>query len=1651
MFVSLLDRVVFRILFVLTLSFFLFTGGFVHADYVHEVSLEPGWSIFSPSQVVESHEFSQNGVESEEGNYTILYLDSSSPSQWSVLSDGEFTPLYGYFIYNKTGTDQVLTIRYKEGLSPSQRILGRTLSPGWNSIGFADPQQSILSGEVVDHMGFTGLLKKLFTNIVPSEGISHVIDFTHGNESVGDISIHSNWNVVTGDDLDLIRDPVEPKGYAVFVTSGSDVEMVGYQQGAEVEVYSSIGFDDSEIFFTLEPRVRNDLVALHSLDICISEYTSYCTEENPCQISDLGVEFQGIKYGDQQSLMITDSQGQCALFDFSDSPILLQPLNTGAHEQIIRIGGKTTFNAEGVVFTITASGDENAEGHAVKEDLISIPDEPISQIFGDATFKRVEAAYYSLNAFYGDAFEDLADAFADPDAPSYTDVPSDHPYFETVEIVHGLDFDHGAFPNQGIYGVNYPISRGDALKIMTLTGDTETNLSPTGITDVTENDSNYEYIVSAYNNCIITDLDITYGKFFPGQVLDEETFGEWLDKTVLVANGTNVCTDDDEEEEVPDEYAQIEVTVSNESPENRSIPTSADNIPFLSLDIKNTEEYPVELTGLTVSHTGHGDYQEIALIKAFVDGKQRGEGVEFQQEFSIFESPEEDLVPAEPEDPTGSEDAPEEETEPEEEQPDPEEAELIESSSIIAPISFENDPIRIESGSTVSLDVLGDINASSAGGEHQLELSEDFRVLFESPQGTTPVVTGDFPLKGGVMTTTNVEVGELGFSFLALSSSGRGALVGQTDVELARILVKAGSVEDVLLQAMELTLFGIGDASVFNARIEMDGETLSSGVVSSDSGKLMFDLTDNNDGGVVIEDEDIKKMRIYGDIDAEPGDTFFLGFDDIDSSVIATGLTFGFGVSLCEGGEGVICTVPHDSEGDRTVTVEGGDIVFDVISRGKSFSPDTDNAELGVLRITNYGEAVNIHSGLTGLLQVYVPTNASNGVGADFLSDIRFVDVDSKTTYMGPVGLSIADDWIPGEDMEMFKAIFSDDTILEMGETLNLTIQADIKSSAPIGTKFVFSIDMSTVEVEGIISGEIADGGTDGQAIDIQPVYGYPYTKEATIENPMASFLAKSLNNNTIVKDARDVVVWRGEVRANKVEDLVIRSLAFDNLGTATDEDVDQYSFFKKEGGVVTPIETAVTPEADGSVIFPNLDEYDTSGMLVPAGDSIEIFVTADASSNPTSGRTLELSLDVNEIDAEDEDGNDALVTNSDGILSSATFTFQGKGSLEVTLDNNTPESTIIIAGTTDVPVGVFEFGSTDEDIEVEELTVLISGVDTGYLYGDTVDDVRSIDAVSLFYYDDGTAVKKTNGQAATVPNIDASTGKVLFQDLDLIIEDGDELLVEVRVDLNEMDDNDSDATSRSGMAFHVALDLSEDDSEVRGVDSGDTLGDDDIAIDDEVNDLTNDGEVLYVMNNKVIAELASGQPTSTLVTRYDADLLKFTLNSSGDNSDTPYLQRVVARITGTNGACIGYDGNCFEDLPDVDGGYVSLYNDDNLLIARADLSNSARVYGSDDNFLVDLLVGDTSGDGVIDQSFTEDEIDGGSETYIIKADTYTTGADTAITTTIFINGDGFGGTEGITWKDGGSDGTDGVLVNWIDLGESDTTTSRIEWTIDNY
>jgi hypothetical protein len=291
----------------------------------------------------------------------------------------------------------------------------------------------------------------------------------------------------------------------------------------------------------------------------------------------------------------------------------------------------------------------------------------------------------------------------------------------------------------------------------------------------------------------------------------------------------------------------------------------------------------------------------------------------------------------------------------------------------------------------------------------------------------------------------------------------------------------------------------------------------------------------------------------------------------------------------------------------------------------------------------------------------------------------------------------------------------------------------------------------------------------------------------------------------------------------------------------------------------------------------------------------------------------------------------------------------------------------------------------------------------------DVLNDRNAVDAVSLFYYDDGTPVKNTSGGNAKVTTL-TSAGRAYFTDLDLIVDTEKDLYIEARVSLRQIDTRD---TARSGMAITGSLDISPADAAsgaktatVRGVDSGATLVADNInSTNDELSDA---GDIIYVFNNKVIAEKSSSQDTS--LGGGTEEVMKINLKSSGDN--TAYLYEIVADFS-LSGTAVAFTGS-------------ELYLD-GAKVADGDGTTTPITFTLSEKKAIK-----TSGSVAIIK-FTG-----------VNAGTGDTGS---IAVEVSINGS-TPGTDGIAWADYGTTGSDGVAIQWIDLGSADSSTTTLSNTV---
>ena len=193
----------------------------------------PGWNIFSTPKVLSSHVFS---AEETSENFDIYVLDASTQTGWATMADlgqSEFTPLYGYFVNNKTGVEQTLTFNYDTEIAPNEKLFGREFeTEGWYSIGVANGTYAKAQGADISD---TNNPSKILSLLEGKYDLA--IDFTDAIYSTvrNSVALDDPWKAVVPADINNLNDLRETKGYAIYIKE-SDAKYIGYQNGASTTI-----------------------------------------------------------------------------------------------------------------------------------------------------------------------------------------------------------------------------------------------------------------------------------------------------------------------------------------------------------------------------------------------------------------------------------------------------------------------------------------------------------------------------------------------------------------------------------------------------------------------------------------------------------------------------------------------------------------------------------------------------------------------------------------------------------------------------------------------------------------------------------------------------------------------------------------------------------------------------------------------------------------------------------------------------------------------------------------------------------------------------------------------------------------------------------------------------------------------------------------------------------------------------------------------------------------------------------------------------------------------------------------------------------------------------------------------------------------------
>ena len=212
---------------------------------------------------------------------------------------------------------------------------------------------------------------------------------------------------------------------------------------------------------------------------------------------------------------------------------------------------------------------------------------------------------------------------------------------------------------------------------------------------------------------------------------------------------------------------------------------------------------------------------------------------------------------------------------------------------------------------------------------------------------------------------------------------------------------------------------------------------------------------------------------------------------------------------------------------------------------------------------------------------------------ASAIEDLKLRNVTTGETSMGP-----EDPYVIGNRAYVR---FLDTMLIQKDNTVLFDIMGDVTHAAIEECEIKLVLLMYKVRVRGMRSGLISKGGQNGYGPhDIKPT-GNPSTKYHTIVGGGSlTVIPVPLAGDTYVSRADSKLVWKGTLQANGSENLVVRSISFNQIAAALDDDIDSCDLFIQEGTVSTLKDQG--EDIDFGVLrFSQLDADGETGITYPS------------------------------------------------------------------------------------------------------------------------------------------------------------------------------------------------------------------------------------------------------------------------------------------------------------------------------------------------------------------------------------------------------------------------------------------------------------------
>jgi len=815
--------------------------------------------------------------------------------------------------------------------------------------------------------------------------------------------------------------------------------------------------------------------------------------------------------------------------------------------------------------------------------------------------------------------------------------------------------------------------------------------------------------------------------------------------------------------------------------------------------------------------------------------------------------------------------------------------------------SFTGLSIKVSAGTVKKIWLKGDLGTSlTSGGTHGFQIADATAIT-----STASSVTGAFPVSGNQFT-----VGAATAGTLDINSNGTvgNPSLGTKQAEVGRFNMVA-STEDITVSRIQFTIDGTvryGDMTNFTLKQGSTTLATSAGMTADGKGAVLeFTTPYKLTNGLT------RSFSLYADIGGEAARTIGLRVKH-SADVVAIGSLYNQGVQVDVGGynggttgAAAAATCSATGQDCTYVTVQGSTLTL--AFNGPTAANVSSNTQDHIFlkfsltaaeytMIDDFAVIIACNGGTSGcdagtdagdLYDTEATTPEAN------IKDIK-VRVAGGATIMGPSELTA---FTGSSALDTTQTItFTEDLVLQAGESLNLEVTADVDDTAVAADIFRATVDVSGITAEDV-NGDSVSSSNIVPSADItgnnQTVQAAGLTVNHSV--PPSDGSGQTTIKGTTGKDTVGYSFTAADGSAITITAMTLATLVDSDAtsspttfvkGADTINAVDVVSsvslYDSTTGELVSGPENVRTSPA-GDVIFDNFL------WTVPSGQTKKLVARINVANYTVSGNADGIAFfleadsgttgDTADVTAQDADGNSvtaSISTNNGTVAAPTTYLrVSNAGSMSVSAHADTPRSDILLAGATDVTVAKFRVDATNEAFSITKLRIQDMGAtDLGGTIGDMDNNIA---AVKLSY-------PKQDGSTGTATSFFVA-GNADFNGLSMYVPANNNATLTVMASLQTIE-NGATRGERPRFQFDST---SAGNFEAIGVSSGGTLTGSDVG---DAN-----GNRMVVRETEPTFALASGSPTTGVAGA--AEVLRFSVAAAA--GEAVVLDMVTFKITSTD------------------------------------------------------------------------------------------------------------------------------------------------------